>query len=58
MSNGQIKCKWAKIAQIRALPKIPNKMADMEPDEITETIKRMEHREKVRGLKYKYACGT
>lgn len=52
----RINCKWAKIAQIRALPKLPSQMEDLEPEEVREEIKRMEHREKVRRVKHKYAC--
>jgi hypothetical protein len=58
MSNRNPKRTWATIAQLRALPKQPSQMADMKPGKITEKIQRMKHKEKVRGVKYKYACGT
>ena len=58
MPKEQTKCNWAKIAQIKALPKLPSQMEDLEPEKVREEISRMFHKEKVRGVKYKFACGT
>ena len=58
MSNRNPKRTWATIAQLRALPKQPSPMADMEPEEVRKAIHRIGRREKVKSIKHKYACGT
>jgi hypothetical protein len=52
----QLNCKWAKIAQLKALPILPSQMEDLGPEKVREKISRMFHKEKVREAKHKYAC--
>ncbi len=56
MSSGQIKYKWASVAELRALPKLPaNTIEEMTPGEFTEKLKRMEHKIKIARTKEKYS---
>lgn len=57
MPNEQIKCNWAKIVQLRKLPKIPVTVCAETPTAFTEKIKRMEHKIKIAKAKQKY-CHT
>ena len=43
----QPRFRWAKIAQIKELPEVPNRMAHMTPSEIVARIHHLEHHEKL-----------